>query len=422
MSMLIVVALAALSSLALAPGDQVEPLGNGAMRTAIVGLAVALLSLLPVGFSLPTAHRLILRSPSACQGLRQFRRWQTIHTWLWLAVSVAIVIGLDWPTYVRINLGLGTLPVAAESLILAPLLLPLTLAWAAYYDVDRAAQQLQNADTSLDTGHSSISRLQYVMVQARLYFGMSIGPLLFLFLSLDVAHLLRPTWNANELAGWVIAAMLMLLLATYPLLLRALWRSPKLPAGPLRWSLEHLTARSGLKLGEILVWPTDGRVCNAAVAGVTPLCRYVFLTDGLLRSVPAEEVEAAFAHELAHIARHHLWWRLLGMCVPIAWWGTLQPWYSHHPIACLVGSLLIVTLGGIAFGWYAKLLEYDADLWAVRQLGSVRGGVRAAQARYARMLETMDPASSRSRWEWLHPHTAHRIAFLQRTVNPQSER
>ena len=45
------------------------------------------------------------------------------------------------------------------------------------------------------------------------------------------------------------------------------------------------------------VWKTGGRGLNAVVVGLTAGTRRIFVTDGLLRTLPPDEVQAVFCHE-----------------------------------------------------------------------------------------------------------------------------
>ncbi|MGH3319977.1 MAG: M48 family metalloprotease [Streptosporangiaceae bacterium] len=48
------------------------------------------------------------------------------------------------------------------------------------------------------------------------------------------------------------------------------------------------------------------KAANAAFAGVWPGPRYVFVTDYLLDSFSADEIDAVLTHEIAHGTQHHV--------------------------------------------------------------------------------------------------------------------
>ena len=51
--------------------------------------------------------------------------------------------------------------------------------------------------------------------------------------------------------------------------------------------------------------------CNAAAAGLLPRRQEIFISEGLINMLDADELEAVAAHEIGHIKRGHLWMYLL---------------------------------------------------------------------------------------------------------------
>src|SRR5690606_31987071 len=66
-----------------------------------------------------------------------------------------------------------------------------------------------------------------------------------------------------------------------------------------------------VRFREVLLWRTFGGMVNAAVMGMLAPLRYILLSDALLEHLPAEQVEAVMAHEVAHIRKRHLVWLLV---------------------------------------------------------------------------------------------------------------
>ena len=73
----------------------------------------------------------------------------------------------------------------------------------------------------------------------------------------------------------------------------------------------------GVRCRDFKIWQTDRQVLNAAVAGLLPSMRYVFVTDALLLYLRDDEMEAVIAHELGHVRRRHLLLRLLLLSLPL---------------------------------------------------------------------------------------------------------
>jgi Zn-dependent protease with chaperone function len=213
-------------------------------------------------------------------------------------------------------------------------------------------------------------------------------------------------------------------------LLSRIWKTSQLPDSPLRARLVALTQRMGIGCRDFRIWQTDGQYLNAAVAGLLPAARYVFVTDGLLRYLRDDEMEAVIAHELGHVRRRHLWLRLALLGLPLWLVAHVQAWSPPQVEttaawrAALAASLPVaphVAVAGltsaaavVALGRYSRLLEHDADLcvWETGQ--------------GATFLATMDRISylshdRRQRATWLHPSTASRMHLLQRALHdPQA--
>jgi STE24 endopeptidase len=234
---------------------------------------------------------------------------------------------------------------------------------------------------------------------------------------------------ASRHAPWVFAGPILVIVLIFPGALRPVWLTRPLPEGPLRRRLESCASRFGVRVRDILVWRTGGRVVNAALVGTIPSLRYVLVTDGLLGLLDEDELEAVFAHEAGHARLHHAGQRILAVLVPIglwhlaqgwqpaahaAWQATFQAWHSLAVPALwvsLAAAYLVATVG-----WFSRLLEYQADLWACRQLASVPDGASRADAVhcYVRALEKVLLATcgNRRRRGWLHPNLKSRVDLV----------
>lgn len=201
------------------------------------------------------------------------------------------------------------------------------------------------------------------------------------------------------------------ILALSPYAVRLLHPARPLPAGPLRDRLESLAHRADITVRHIQVWDTGPRpVINACVAGVLPWNRSVFITDGLLEVLAPDEVEAVFAHELAHGKHHHLW-LFIGLIVGCAGlvlagprWITSWAGGALDPLGTELFVLLVVGLGFHRFfGRLSRHLEGQADLFSADRTGNPFGIVSALQR-----IGTLTGAIHRPR-SWRHPPIPHRI-------------
>lgn len=122
-----------------------------------------------------------------------------------------------------------------------------------------------------------------------------------------------PAQGTAHLIGLVVVYVVVLvgvqsLLA--PLIVIA-FRSRPLP-DETRARLLRLAADIGVRVRDIRVF--EGRqqkVANAAQVGSLPGLRYILVTDYLLDSLPADEVDAVVAHELGHARGHHVLIKML---------------------------------------------------------------------------------------------------------------
>lgn len=376
----LLVALIVLAALASAEHADPAPVGGGAYRLilALVGMSGVVL------FAAATARAvepgLWLDDDSRRRKLQLFRRLRVVHLGLWGAAALCILFALQWTRLVQHDWGLGGTFLLDELLILVPVLLTLLLSWSVFYDVDRAAALTGN---SSDDVASALGRGGYVLLQARHQFGLLLVPILILLAVQDGVALTLPGSLDGEGAWRVFAVPLAIFFLFFPLLLRFVWQTRPLPAGALRTRLEEAARRWGFRYREILVWETHGTVVNAAVTGFLPRLRYVFLTDGLLRHLEEEEIEAVFGHEIGHIRHHHLLLRGMAVVAPVCAWfavrqvlpgdadAILARWAWTWGLSSGEATSLLSLLGmglcvWLLFGFYSRRLESQADLLGCR--------------------------------------------------------
>lgn len=343
--------------------------------------------------------------------LRRFARLRQLHAVLWLACGAAVYWVLDWPRLVHVDWGLRDAFLLDELLLLAPLLLPLALSWAAFYEVDCVVAKLSGRPAAIG------SRARFVAAKFRAEAGLLLAPLLILILYQDSLQTIfaAAAWTKSPLA---YSPLLLAILAAFPWFVRWAWRAESLPPGPTRERLEACARRMGVRVNDVLLWPTGGRIANAAVCGFFGGLRYVLLTDELLRRLDLAETEAIFAHELAHAKHRHLPLRLLALFVPFAaaqaaslamgassaehlWlWGT-------------AGAIYVATI----YAWYCRRLEYQADRTAAITCSDAAGALTAAGVTtFATALQKAAAGTRQPRLPIMHPTVAARIARLEQAV------
>jgi Zn-dependent protease with chaperone function len=183
-----------------------------------------------------------------------------------------------------------------------------------------------------------------------------------------------------------------------------------LTPGPSRTAIEETFQQVGVAVGEILVWPARGGSANAAICGALPQLRYLFVTDGLLARFGAQDLRAIAAHEAAHCQRGHLRELASSLLLPLTLLAIVDVSLASWGKAGLP-LLVLAVLGGwsIWHGYWARLLEHDADLAACRQLS---GGERVTSESVASFTRALAATGAGQSGDWLHPATGRRIDRL----------
>ena len=213
-------------------------------------------------------------------------------------------------------------------------------------------------------------------------------------------------------AGAFAVVLLALFLLGLPWVVRNVWETSPLPRGYQRDLVEGFARHVDLRCGDIRVWGTGNQMSNAAVVGVGPQ-RVVLLSDALLAELPPRELAAVFAHEAAHVKRHHV---LVFLAWSVAFFVTadlVTVWAgieSELSAALVVGFVFF--LWYLAFGWLSRRFELEADLWSAEKTGD--------PAALASALERVGSTHGRSTG-WRHFSTDDRIAFLRRAELDPSE-
>ena len=401
-----------------------EPIGGAAWRAALtlIGVLVA-----PLAAALGSLR---LVRGSASEGVntsqeceRLWSRVQTVAVTLWLVTVVATMYAIQWPRVVRSDWALAAWPLVDELLILLPVVAPLLLYWAVLFWVRWSTQYA--AARARGEAPPRLRLASLIVQSARHHLALILAPVLIVIAAQECMLFCWPRVTAN--AWWIYLPLLAGMLVLLPVALRRIWHTTPLPPGELRDRLVESCLAHRVGVRDILVWHTDGQMLNAAVAGMLPAVRYVFLTDGLLARLAPDEVAAVVRHELGHITGRHMPLRMLVLALPLAlWMAASSAWPELFELlsqrlawigfsASLQLSLLApVTLAAyivVVVGQYSQWLEHDADLAACQ--GSDGQVDRAAAVPFARALIKIIGRSAESRFtRWLHPALPDRLAVI----------
>lgn len=334
-------------------------------------------------------------------GERWLRHADRVHGLTYLGATAVVFLALDFAEIIHTNLRLGTLFWADDLAVALSLSLPLMAGWVFSAPGANAAQ-----------GAGSISPIQYVWLQARHLLLLPLVPMFVLAGIADAQRLWLPDAGqrlSTVLAGLTVAALAVVL----PWLLRCCWPVERLSPGPAREVIEATLEASGVQVSEILCWRTQEHWANAAVTGLLPQLRYLFVSDALLNRLSLAELRAITAHEAAHCRLRHLP-RLAGslaiLLLILLWAEAFSLAGLNHPTAAPAAcAVALLGLWALWHGRWARWLEHQADLAACRQLsgGAISGETVSAYG------DALRATAGDSRGDWLHPSFQQRMNLLR---------
>ena len=309
-----------------------------------------------------------------------------LHALNLLAFAAELIV-TRWPELIKAT-PVNAVPGLADVIIMSPYLLASVLILALAYPVDRALRERVAA--SLVTHglkpHGVWSLRSYLNFNIRHQMLMVLVPLTLILIvhdatrrfELDIEAATGMPWSADLALG--IAAGMVFVIG--PWMLKHIWTTHSLPAGPLRNELQSFCRRIGLSCRDILVWRSDGMIVNAAVMGIAGPLRYVLLSDGLIEAMSPKQIEAVFGHEAGHVRHKHIQFFLLfavaSMLVASGimellfhlWRPASLSEQGHEFAIQLAGLISIGLIWGLGFGFISRRFERQADLFGARCVGA----------------------------------------------------
>ena len=387
-----------------------------------------------------------LRGADARSTLRRASLVQRLF--LWMAVGLVVVAVLGFGLRDAVRGVIGNPPLLDEILTMAPALVVIVVTWWIFHPFERHAREsmiLRQLDEGVAV-QAPPGRVAWISMQIRTQMLILLVPIALLaFVGEVVRGILQersgdPTWLSALISGLAIVPVLVLA----PWLVVRIVGAKPLPPGEVRSTLEQMCRNAGVRVRNLLLWPTGGAVINAGVTGVVAPLRWVMLTDGLLETLRREQVMAVMAHELAHARRHHMPWMVLSvialasglaflvdpLVMEIRDWrieagGVLETIERDLGVVDLAATALV--LGGtlIGFGWVSRRFERQADAFAASALSTdseerplpmvTADGVDAMSSA---LLEVSDSNGVPSkRFSWRHGSIASRVGHLQSLVD-----
>jgi STE24 endopeptidase len=242
--------------------------------------------------------------------------------------------------------------------------------------------------------------------------------------ALALAGWLGRSWWLVGAPAFALAGVVFFL--AQPLVIQPLFnRFEPLRNAELAERIKQLGREEGVNVGKVLVADASRRTtaANAYVAGLGPTKRVVFYDTILDGRFTQPELESVAAHELGHVARHHLWKGIAFfalLAVPgvflVAWVTNLRGGLAHDaslvPLGiavALVYALLLMPFGNLV----SRRYEAEADWMALTATGDPASFIALEKRLTTTSLGDPDPP------EWVtlvygtHPTPLRRIAMAE---------
>ncbi|MCH7814301.1 MAG: M48 family metalloprotease [Planctomycetes bacterium] len=347
-----------------------------------VWVPVVALYLAAVGSSAAAVRRLDDAGRGAHAAQHIYHRWTAGLRLAAVGLFAAGLFLTDWDPMVRSLSWVTAVPGAADLVLLTPFLAAAVLIFVGHCRIDCALHQvILDGPDWRDQPHAEVWTLgQYLNFNLRHHLLVVAVPMAVILAAFDLSRVYEQRLNEISRVAWAgevapgIAAAAVFLLA--PLMLRYLWPTQPMPAGPLRDRLQLICRRLGLRYRDILIWRSGGMMINAAVMGIFGRVRYVMLSDGLLEAMNDAQIEAVFGHEAGHVRHRHIpFFVLFAVCSMLFLSGVIEAlrlgveremFRLSTPAIQGIGGACVLVFWGLGFGWISRRFERQADLCGAR--------------------------------------------------------
>ncbi len=343
----------------------------------------------------------------------------------WLVAGLAGLVLVGYGQWVMQGLGLQNVPLAGEVLLLAPFIAAMLITWLLEYRFYRVAKvRIIYQQTLMGlTPRSPWSLREFIGYNLRHQFLFVAVPIGLILLVKDILRLFEARLGESAVFGGSAAGALLVIVIA-PTLIVHIWRTVRMPAGPLNDELTKISRAMRLRFRQLRVWQTGGMIANAMVMGLLAPVRYVLLSDALLEQLDIREVRAVFAHEAGHIAGHHLFYMMLFsissviLCSSagevLASWLGLDGFLAESIVISLLAAVWM-----LGFGWISRRFERQSDVvaaWYCGDSGPNPDGRISPEGAYAmaRSLERIAQLNgiAPGQWNWRHGSIRGRVAYV----------
>jgi len=326
--------------------------------------------------------------------LRGVGRLGKLYRLFVVAAYAALLFVFDWAALAMHWAAVGDWMAPPLAVMIVPFVLLLVVAWTSLYWADRSLRTLMferaGADSSKESatfGGAAVAMRRwtlprYLEFMARQYLLVVLAPVLVLLTVTDAVACAVGPPETNAVAALLDGGLLFAAFLLAGPWVRVCWRTEAMPDCPLRDRLLALVERADVRVANILVWRTNLSIANGCMIGLVGRFRYILITDALLLSLSPEEVEAVFAHEVAHIKhRHVLLYLVMAMIgagvahlvlvtgfvgVPWLWEAVLVGSEPPLRLGFVVSLCVLAAWWWFGFGYLSRRCEQECDLYAVR--------------------------------------------------------
>lgn|GEM_PF-806487 len=251
-----------------------------------------------------TASRKRVKLPGRVDLLIQF---------MLMSSFVAMMTVGGWCRFVNEDLVFIKWQVCIQMVMLLPYLIMLVFKWYFFYDINffTRNQLVTSPLRARNVARPVWTRKEYLIFQFRHSFLIVIVPVLSVLFGRDLlqwvfTHFSLSKYVTNTQMAMASSGVIFIIFLLLPLIIRYVWSTEPLSAGPLRFRLNRFCDFIGMRYRNILLWKTYSGVANAAVMGLIWRVRYVLMSDMLIEQLEDEQIEAVFGHEAGHIKYHHI--------------------------------------------------------------------------------------------------------------------
>jgi Zn-dependent protease with chaperone function len=324
----------------------------------------------------------------------------------------------------------STIPTLLALLFLAIFVFYLSIIWACAHGVYRRIYM------------SEVSRKNYII--SNILFAIPVLlPWLFLSGISDIIFALPfkyPKQFLSTTEGEVTYFLFFLFLVAVfgPAIIKKFWMCKPLEPGYDRTRIEALCRRAGLEYADILYWPIfGGKMITAGVMGLIKKFRYILVTDGLLRFLSPEEIDAVMAHEIGHVKKNHILFYLIFftgymlisyavlnlIIYLILYADPVFQWISVSGLNQASATSIFFSLSAIfiflvyfrfIFGYFMRNFERQADCYVYSLFNSAFPLITTLQ----KIAATSGQPSDKPNWH--HFSIAERIEYLKKCEQDQS--